>query len=198
MSFEIINEIGDVGLYIENCFDPEFISNIKNIFKLIDQKDVYNVRHATKINLTSKEYPDIISNIDKSAVKAINIFLDKHGIDKSNYVRFNVLDVDILTWKHGIGIGLHNDTVLYNDLEEITPRPDISILAYFSSEYEGGEIVFPDYNLSIHPNAGSIILFKAKTNHMVNEVISGTRMTTMANLYLKNRKDIVQIKETYL
>lgn len=53
----------------------------------------------------------------------------------------------------------------------------VSIVYYFNDNYNGGEIVFPRFNLEIKPRANQLLLFPANYiyNHNVNEVTKGTR-----------------------
>jgi predicted 2-oxoglutarate/Fe(II)-dependent dioxygenase YbiX len=46
---------------------------------------------------------------------------------------------------------------------------------YLNDNYEGGNITFPDYNLSIKPSKGLAIMFPGNLLHKVEPVISGTR-----------------------
>lgn len=53
----------------------------------------------------------------------------------------------------------------------------VSIVYYFNDDYEGGEIVFPRFNIEIKPKANQLLIFPANYiyNHNVNEVTKGTR-----------------------
>jgi Rps23 Pro-64 3,4-dihydroxylase Tpa1-like proline 4-hydroxylase len=53
----------------------------------------------------------------------------------------------------------------------------VSLVYYFNDDYEGGEIHFPRFNVTIKPKANQLILFPAAYiyNHNVNPIISGTR-----------------------
>ncbi len=53
----------------------------------------------------------------------------------------------------------------------------VSLVYYFNDDYEGGEIHFPRFNVTIKPKANQLILFPAAYiyNHHVNEVTKGTR-----------------------
>jgi hypothetical protein len=53
----------------------------------------------------------------------------------------------------------------------------VSIVYYFNDDYEGGEITFPRFNLTIKPKANQLLLFPSNYiyNHNVNEVTKGTR-----------------------
>lgn len=53
----------------------------------------------------------------------------------------------------------------------------VSMVYYFNDDYEGGEMYFPRFDLTIKPKEGQLLLFPAAYiyNHNVNEIISGTR-----------------------
>lgn len=54
---------------------------------------------------------------------------------------------------------------------------DISILVYLNSDFEGGELVFPEFDLTIKPEAGDMLMFPCghQYSHYVTPVTSGTR-----------------------
>ena len=53
----------------------------------------------------------------------------------------------------------------------------VSVVYYFNDDYEGGEIVFPRFNVEIKPKANQLALFPANYmyNHNVKEITKGTR-----------------------
>ena len=51
----------------------------------------------------------------------------------------------------------------------------IVTLAYFNSDFDGGELVFPDLEKSFKPEPGLVIAFDAKIPHMVTPLKSGRR-----------------------
>jgi hypothetical protein len=54
---------------------------------------------------------------------------------------------------------------------------DTTILVYINSEFEGGELVFPQYDLRIKPKAGDMLMFPSghQYSHYVTPVTGGTR-----------------------
>lgn len=48
-------------------------------------------------------------------------------------------------------------------------------MAYINDNFSGGDLVFPDINLSYSPSAGDIILYQSKQKHMVNKISGGPR-----------------------
>jgi hypothetical protein len=53
----------------------------------------------------------------------------------------------------------------------------VSILMYFNDDYDGGEIEFPEFDISYKPQLGDILVFPSSFiyNHSVKEVTSGVR-----------------------
>ena len=64
---------------------------------------------------------------------------------------------------------------------------DYSSLVYLNDDYEGGEIVFPEYDLVISPKAGEVVTFptNAMYLHGVNQVKSGTRYNIVLKWFRK-------------
>ena len=95
--------------------------------------------------------------------------------------------------KAGPGYGSHSDFAANPDgsFEDV----HATILGYFSdpSDYEGGEILFPDYDISVKPSLGSMIIFGFKVQHAVNPVLSGTRW--LSSQFLVKNKAFYKILE---
>lgn len=71
------------------------------------------------------------------------------------------------------GYGMHEH------FDESKPN-DIATLVYINSDYLGGEIYFPDYDIFIKPEAGDLVCFPDNPNyvHGVKPILSGIRYTT--------------------
>ncbi|WP_347138870.1 2OG-Fe(II) oxygenase [Paracoccus sp. SSK6] len=63
----------------------------------------------------------------------------------------------------------HTDTDFFN-----TPRVYTGVY-YLNSEYVGGEIYFPTFDISLRPEEGSLVLFLAEYLHGVMPIKSGER-----------------------
>ena len=57
---------------------------------------------------------------------------------------------------------------------------EYACIFFLNDDYEGGEIYFPDYEISIKPEPGDLLCFPDQPRyvHGVKEIISGTRFTT--------------------
>lgn len=98
-------------------------------------------------------------------------------------------------WKTGITLPPHRDSVQYGDEDQSSgPRPSVNALAYLTDDYEGGEIYFPELDISIKPKAGSILLFDSDLEHGVNAVKSGVRETLSSNICSIHSNDIEAFK----
>lgn len=82
----------------------------------------------------------------------------------------------------GNGIALHTDdhvmtttgTVVGEDLHR-----GITTVTYLNDAYEGGEIEFPQQNLVLKPEPGTVVVFPSNRNfpHRVRPITSGSRMS---------------------
>lgn len=90
----------------------------------------------------------------------------------------------------------YNNSELSLDLDNLRPSwnsdiprflADYSSLVYLNDDYEGGELVFPEYNLKLKPKTGDIITFptNAMYLHAVNKINSGTRYNILLKWYRK-------------
>ncbi len=105
--------------------------------------------------------------------------INDYGIDVLKFVKENYtgpfLDYDktkthIARFEAGYGMHEHFDSTKPND---------IATLIYVNSDYDGGEIYFPDYDIIIKPNAGDLVCFPDTPDfvHGVKPILSGTRYT---------------------
>lgn len=92
-------------------------------------------------------------------------YMNHFGVQLKNHDSYSIL-------KYGVGQKFIN---------HIDDHPDflrrVSTIYYMNDNYEGGEIIFPRFNLTIKPKANEIILFPSTFvyNHSVLEVTKGTR-----------------------
>jgi hypothetical protein len=83
--------------------------------------------------------------------------------------------------KYDIGwvLPLHAD--VYDNLPTHAgyPTRDVSSIIYLSSDFTGGDLWFPDFDITIHPQAGAIAFFPSSLDYMheVTELQSGNRLT---------------------
>lgn len=90
----------------------------------------------------------------------------------------NIEDWQHLKYNEGYYYKVHNDSEDFIDgkLQQLLPR-DITVIVYLNSDYEGGELTFPDYGITIKPTDGMVITFPSYYDfqHEVKPVTKGTR-----------------------
>lgn len=110
------------------------------------------------VKILKKIFPTARLNcMDYYDIKVNNNFVGEHLLRK---------------WSKGSKMQPHIDTDAQKHLH-------IVCMYYLNDNYDGGEIVFPDYNLKIKPKSNSLIMFPGNENyvHGVLEVLKGFRYT---------------------
>lgn len=105
-------------------------------------------------------------------------YFDGRGLDKNNH-ELDLNRIPVKEWYEGQSMGPHFDGQDGNtDLA-------YSLVAYLNDDYEGGEIHFPNQNITVKPKAGSLIMFPSQLPyiHEVKPITSGTRYMSPAHIY---------------
>jgi hypothetical protein len=155
---------------IENFITSEECSILYNeckneLFKYKDSntgkqwKDKVSGRDAL-----SNDSKKILSNVENNAITLAQ---------KEYQVELELAsNVTLVKWIKDDDMGQHVDdfAVFHNN---------ISSILYINDNYIGGEIVFDQYNYSIKPKSGTLIMFPGNKYyaHKVNKVIDGNRYT---------------------
>jgi hypothetical protein len=86
----------------------------------------------------------------------------------------NSMNQHIVKWPEGPGMEEHID-----DEAKERSHYHIASVLYLNDNYDGGEINFPQHNLSIKPKKGDLLIFPGNQNyaHEVKEILSGERFT---------------------
>jgi hypothetical protein len=76
---------------------------------------------------------------------------------------------------------------------------DISVVYFLNDDFEGGELVFPELDLTVKPEAGTMICFPATHQylHGVNPVISGHRYTMVTWMRVKGFPTLDDVDRMY-
>ena len=170
---------------------------LKNVAKLgRSAKNVYVVDNVLS-DKEHKELSDFINNSDqgfwvkepwsterigRESIPNNNLELLKKIFEVAHLKCKNHYDIEIndvfrgeyglLKWSKGSKMNPHIDTDYHN-------HQHIVCIYYINDDYEGGEIVFPDYNINIKPKSNSLIMFPGNENyvHGVLEILKGFRYT---------------------
>lgn len=106
-----------------------------------------------------------IGNLDINTV-------DANGNEKRSYML-------VRRYFPGSKMSSHEDGILtVND-------GGYTALLYLNDDYEGGEIMFTEENISVKPSAGSLIIFPERTLHEVLLVKEGNRYMTTGYIFRK-------------
>jgi hypothetical protein len=114
-------------------------------------------------NLDEKaEVQYLIESISNAISKCSDIYSKELGLDPSNE-RNTVQEFVVGKYLPGKGRGPHIDCT-YDDLEH-------SYVVYYNDDYEGGELVFPEIDIKIKPEAGSIVMFKSIEKQFIHHAL---------------------------
>lgn len=72
-------------------------------------------------------------------------------------------------------VGLHRDNEDENMVDNRNSYCRYGVLMYLNSEFDGGEICYPEYGIEYKPKRGVLIIHHAGNLHGVNPVGNGTR-----------------------
>lgn len=122
-----------------------------------------------------KEFTFFSEFKDNQVLEIINLYgIRVLDFVKNNYPgpfeEFDNSKTHIARFTEGFGMHEHFDTTKPND---------IATLIYINDNYKGGEIYFPEHNVSIKPEQGDLICFPDNPDyiHGVMPITSGTRYT---------------------
>lgn len=122
----------------------------------------------TSLNLEQNRDPDLRLEFQKMHPVFVNTVSDYYSfLDET----FNWYEgMTLIKYSEGDFFEKHSDSLTPNGRKH-------SIFYYINDDYEGGELNFLDFNLSIKPPANSIVVFPSRVEylHEVKEVISGTK-----------------------
>jgi len=139
-----------------------------------------NLKTTTGSDIVDKKTLYIANSFLMAFQMCTDRYLDSRKLDKNKY-NLNLDRITIKAWNEGQSMGPHFDGQDGNkDLA-------FSLVAYVNDDYEGGEISFPNHNVTIKPKAGSLIMFPSQEPyiHEVKPIVSGTRYMSPAHIYIK-------------
>lgn len=168
------------------------IENPKLLIDLIERSDIYLTENTSIPKWQAwnasgdspyqfgyqKRFNNNIENEELPEIKEINRILKNAILNASNnYAKEYNIDIGILMplsiskYSTGKSMGPHVDD--YNNGDD----PNISVVLYLNDDYEGGEINFPKQDVTIKPEAGSIVIFPSVEPyyHQSMPVVSGIK-----------------------
>lgn len=180
MIYHVKNFVAPSEIKILNEYlDSMDVKNFKDVFYINAEGDEYNGQREISDESVEQKMKNLDSKI-KSFI-AESYFGDK-DISVVKYVWTRALE--LIRWQVDSSLGKHSDGP--SDPAEF-PLIKIGTLIYLNNDYEGGELVFNDYNMIIKPEPGDLVIFP---NHYMHEVLkvlpkgSNTRRHTMPTFYV--------------
>lgn len=138
--------------------DTDNYAKVIDIFKNVFEDYVEQNRERLSLNIASP----VEDNIDVKQMP------ERTWIEQKN----------ILVRKYTAG-----SFMLPHDDGGVGVVPSFTALLWFNEDFEGGELEFPDLNLILKPEAGSVLVFPSILQHGVKTLISGERFVTSAYIY---------------
>jgi Rps23 Pro-64 3,4-dihydroxylase Tpa1-like proline 4-hydroxylase len=168
---------------IENFVSPEDIDQLLDFCVENEQSPnpgrSYTIDPKNYIRWLQGKYSQKIVDISSEYYK-----------DKSPIKQYDMSDLEIfasfLAYPTGSFLHPHIDIVglIKDDGDQMEDAMDkwtghLASIVYLNDDYEGGEISFPELNITIKPKPGTLISFPGNKHylHEVKKVLSGTRFT---------------------
>jgi hypothetical protein len=185
MIYHVKNFVKSDELKILNDFiDSVEINNCKDVFYFDAEGEEYAgqiVIEDQKIIVKMKELNLLIKSFIKSK------YLKDHGFTLSEFKWTRPLE--LIRWQEGSVLAKHSD----GESEPADfPFLKLGALIYLNEDYNGGEILFNDYDIKIKPQSGDLVIFPNNYMHEVLEVLpkgENTRRHTMPTFYYLEVKD---------
>ena len=172
---------------IDNFLSNQEYQTISNFINNSDQiswiKEPWTTERTPKDSIP-EDAVELLKKIFKNARLSC---MDYYDIKVNNDFMGEYL---LRKWSKGSNMQPHVDTDAQKHLH-------IVCMYYLNDNYDGGEIIFPDYNLKIKPKSNSLIMFPGNENyvHGVLEVLKGFRYTFQVNFVFAGSTFIGPTKE---
>lgn len=177
---EQYNKIGyskDGITHLKNFVHPNDISTFVNYLDSLDGDGTFIQENA------SDEIRALLIFYENAAMAEVLMhYGEKYDIPFKSPARNKM---HLVKWNH-----LENfDMPVHSDSETPSGKPavvgqfyqyNITSISYLTDDYFGGEIAFPEFDLSIKPKAGDMLLFPSRYRHKINRLNSSHRYTMPA------------------
>ena len=143
------------------------LSQVENVLT-VKELDMF-AAHIT--NSPKNDFQNFRLIIDYESIKnRVKLLIEKEFA--TTVLEYKYLGMEYNTFTVGEKQDVHIDFTKRDD------KPDYSSIVYWSKDFDGGEIYFPQDNTEIKPQAGSLIYWANPMLHGVKEVKSGNRYAT--------------------
>ena len=171
------------------------IDNIKVIKNFMPKKHIDEILSYTDMYLEKVYTPELKDRI-KAATAPRELLKAYEYLLRSEATRLYSREferdrtIDINNREAGASVPDHTDMISPQFFDPLEPNFNwqqneyswsghLSLIVYLNDDFEGGELFFPQHNLTIKPEAGMMVAFPGNLYfiHEVKEVISGSRKT---------------------
>lgn len=144
-----------------------------------DKSTIYGQKKFINVEISKKEIKNDL--LDKHCLYIVNSLLMAPEMCAINYCKHNNIDqseikldlshIALNRYDTGQGMGPHYDG------QDGDTNLKYSLVTYLNDDYDGGEINFPNQNLTIKPKAGSLVMFPSQKPyiHESKPVLSGNK-----------------------
>jgi len=135
--------------------------------------DYWNDRQCSS-DILLRLNPAVHALVDKYIYKM------KETIESIFGVEVSVRPPVIMKWRPGIEQQPHADKQLNDGRPNAFVDYDINTLFYYNDEFTGGELYYPQHNITVRPKPGLAVIHPGDVNylHGVKMITSGERYTT--------------------
>lgn len=135
-----------------------------------DERSIYPRKNIpSSIDEAHELAAPIVEKIDAPVQEILSLCPKEFGINFSP--EWITKNYTLKKYKKGSSLGSHID----KNVDNPTNTMDWTLLLYLNDEYEGGNLVFTDLNISLKPEAGSALLFSCTEPHMAEKVLRGEK-----------------------
>lgn len=136
--------------------------------------------HNEAIKIDDPKVIETMRKVNTDIVANNKVYFNSLGLDPVEKVWDRGLE--LIRWSTCDGLGPHADGS--SDTPEY-PKYLLAALLYLNDEYDGGEIAFPDYDITIKPKTGDLVYFPSHFIHEVLPILEGNnvRRYTMPVFY---------------
>jgi hypothetical protein len=171
---------------------PSNINIIKNFMPENHMKDILDY---TDLYLEKTYSPELKLKIQKSwasreLLKAYEFLLRAEATKYYGLEFERDRTIDINNREIGAFVPEHTDMIKPHFFDPLEPdfswanmgyswSGHLSLIVYLNDDFEGGELIFPQHNITIVPEKGMLVMFPGNLNfvHEVKEVTAGERKT---------------------
>lgn len=170
----------------EEADEIVFLSSSNNTWETLPGNDYWTNRTIScrlvyeRYNLVLGEYLYELRGRVEKAIK------DLYSLSEDIYAD----TMDIVKWPEGFEQPPHADNMknIEDPSVEWFNHREFSAFVYLTDDFDGGNLYFPEYDISVRPQVGKLIVYPSDTNHIhgIDKISNGTRYT-IASFWTKDK-----------